>query len=88
LRASLDFVRWLRSHQALYSGARSWQELKASSSVVLPGDFQGVGGSGGEEVACLAVRLCSGLKIVRVVSLSQKVRSAKEIGLRIEDVPW
>jgi hypothetical protein len=56
--------------------------------VVRPGDFQGVGGSGGERLYCLPERLCSGLEVVRVMSLSQGARSAKEIGLWIEDVPW
>lgn len=56
------------------SGARICQELEAPGSVMLPGDFQGVGGSGGEAVCCLSVRLCSGLKVVRVMSLLQEAR--------------
>jgi hypothetical protein len=88
LRASLAFLRWLLSHEIFYFGARSWRVFEACRSIVLPGDLQGVGGFGGEELCSLSVRLCSGLKIARVVSLSQKARSAQEIGLRIENVPW
>jgi hypothetical protein len=87
-RASLAFVRWLLDHESFCSGARRCQELETSRFVVLPGDFQGVRGSGGEHVCCLPVRLCSRLKMARMVSLSQEGWSSREAGLRIEDVPW